>query len=103
MADGLPHDERTFLAGHQAAAGNATALNRTAGGNATAAFEEPDPEEIQHAVLAFYLVVRWAQGCFRREQGITTAAQRSTPFHRRLLADRAARLPTAPSLITSCL
>ena len=60
MADGLPHDERTFLAGAHAAAANATALNRTAaGGNGTAPFEEPDPEEIQHAVLAFYLVVSW--------------------------------------------
>lgn len=63
MADGLPHDERTFMAGHDAAAAaaNATALNRTAalGGNGTAVYEEPDPEEIQHAVMAFYLVVSW--------------------------------------------
>ncbi len=66
MADGLPHDERTFMAGHEAAAAaNASALNRTAalGGNGTAAYEEPDPEEIQHAVMAFYLVVSWSWAC----------------------------------------
>ncbi|PRW20957.1 RING finger 121 [Chlorella sorokiniana] len=60
MADGLPHDERTFMAGHAAAAAvNASAPNGTAAlrGNGTAAYEQPDPEEIQHAVLAFYLVL----------------------------------------------
>ena len=71
MADGLPHDERTFMAGHEAAAAaNASVLNRTAalGGNGTAAYEEPDPEEIQHAVMAFYLVVSCSWVC-----GLTSA------------------------------
>lgn len=67
MADGLPHDERTFLADHAAAAAaNASALNGTAtlGGNGTAVYEQPDPEEIQHAVMAFYLVVSAGLLCF---------------------------------------
>lgn len=108
MADGLPHDERTFLAGHAAAAAaNASAINSTAAlrGNGTAVYEQPDPEEIQHAVMAFYLVVSAALLCCGCSpcSGSRWAVQLGIPAHAPTVEAPAPTVGTHPSPPASCL